>query len=285
LSAAVARGDVNATSLLPDMGPLGRAWLRESGLLALRPPLKPASSGSSEYVVQPFQILSWHPRIVLFPNFLDAARRARVLALAEKRLQQSTLAWRPNEKPDPNQQTRTSKGTFLSRHDDPSGVLAQIEEKIAAVTLLPVSHGEAFNVLRYDEHAQYASHMDTFSPDEFGPQKSQRMATVLVYLSDVEGGGETIFKKEGLHGDLRAVTDWADCSEAAGGYRYKPRAGDAVLFFSLTPDGKIDPRALHGGCPVVGGKAKHVMTRWIHDKPIGGFDSVLEKEKKKRRRR
>lgn len=33
-------------------------------------------------------------------------------------------------------------GAFLSRYDDASGVLRAIEEKIAAVTLIPPSHGE-----------------------------------------------------------------------------------------------------------------------------------------------
>ena len=37
---------------------------------------------------------------------------------------------------------RTSQGTFMSRHDDPQGVISWIEEKAAQVTGLPVSHGE-----------------------------------------------------------------------------------------------------------------------------------------------
>ena len=43
---------------------------------------------------------------------------------------------------------------------------------------------------------------DTFDPKIFGPQPSQRIATVLIYLSEVEKGGETVFKKEGLDGEL-----------------------------------------------------------------------------------
>ena len=37
---------------------------------------------------------------------------------------------------------RTSQGTFMSRHDDPQGVISWIEEKAAQLTGLPVSHGE-----------------------------------------------------------------------------------------------------------------------------------------------
>jgi hypothetical protein len=33
-------------------------------------------------------------------------------------------------------------GVFLNRTADPSGLLAAVEDKIAAVTLIPPSHGE-----------------------------------------------------------------------------------------------------------------------------------------------
>ena len=56
---------------------------------------------------------------------------------------------------------------------------------------LPVNHGEAFNVLRYGLDQHYASHYDTFDPESYGPQPSQRMLSVLVYLSEWESGGES----------------------------------------------------------------------------------------------
>jgi prolyl 4-hydroxylase len=68
--------------------------------------------------------------------------------MAQKMLYPSGLAFAPGEKVDMEQQTRTSKGTFLSTQMDPAGVLAWVEERIAAVTLLPRENGEAFNVLK-----------------------------------------------------------------------------------------------------------------------------------------
>ena len=107
---------------------------------------------------------------------------------------------------------------------------------------------QAFNVLKYENMQHYDSHMDSFDPKDFGPQGSQRIATVLVYLSDVVEGGETVFKKEGFDGAERPVTDWRNCDD--GSFKYKPRLGDAVMFWGVYPDGEIDPHSLHGGCPV-----------------------------------
>lgn len=54
----------------------------------------------------------------------------------------SGLAYGPGEKVDPNQQTRTSKGTFLSASMDNAGVLSWVEERIAAASLIPRENGE-----------------------------------------------------------------------------------------------------------------------------------------------
>lgn len=39
-------------------------------------------------------------------------------------------------------------------------------------------------------------------------------------------------------------------------FKYAPRKGDAVLFFSLDPDLSINGRALHGACPVKKGELR-----------------------------
>ncbi|EFJ51926.1 prolyl 4-hydroxylase [Volvox carteri f. nagariensis] len=183
----------------------------------------------------------------------------------------SGLAYRPGEKAEAEQQVRTSKGTFLG--GDSSPALRWLEDKIAAVTLLPRTNGEFWNVLNYKHSQHYDSHMDSFDPKEYGPQYSQRIATVIVVLSD-DGlmGGETVFKREGKSSINKPISNWTDC-DADGGLKYKPRAGDAVLFWSARPDGQLDPHALHGSCPVVTGN-KWVAVKWLrnkgeydHDKP------------------
>lgn len=175
--------------------------LEATGFLADRPAQQHGETGHGFYIVQPAQLLSLFPRAYLFPKFLDAERCQKVIDMASKRLAPSGLALKAGDTAENTRDVRTSSGTFMSRYDDEDGVLAYIEDKIAAVTMVPVGHGEPFNVLRYEPGQHYDSHYDSFSEEEYGPQSSQRIATVLVYLSTPEeGGGETSFLLEGRDG-------------------------------------------------------------------------------------
>jgi len=237
-----------------------------SALLAplLPQPLPAGESGNAFVSFVPYQVLSWEPRAVFFPGFLDKERCEHIIALASKHLAPSGLALRKGESAENTGDIRTSQGTFLSRRDDGAGVLDYLEKRIADATMLPQRHGEPFNVLRYEQGQKYDSHYDTFDPESYGPQPSQRVASFLVYLSDWDSGGETVFPLEGPNGLKRLVgIDYRSCAQ---GLKVKPlKAGDALLFYSVSPEGTFDKHALHGGCPVTTG-TKWVATKWIRDK-------------------
>ncbi|KAG9440214.1 hypothetical protein H6P81_020379 [Aristolochia fimbriata] len=207
----------------------------------------------------PFQVLSWMPRALYFPNFATVEQCQSIIKIAKANLRPSTLALRKGETDETTKGIRTSSGTFVSASEDKTGVLEFIEKKIARVTMIPRSHGEPFNVLRYELGQRYNSHYDVFNPAEYGPQKSQRIASFLLYLSDVEEGGETMFPFEnGLHMD--GSYDYKECI----GLKVKPRRGDGLLFYSVFPNGTIDQTSLHGSCAVIKGQ-KWVATKWIRD--------------------
>jgi len=120
-------------------------------LARIRPPLTPGTSGEAGYRVVPFQILSWHPRIVLLPGFLSDERCARIVNTTKaKGLSKSPVSAEPlssggaapSGAADDQQEIRTSTGVFMDSSEDPNGDLKFLEDKIAAVTLLPASHGE-----------------------------------------------------------------------------------------------------------------------------------------------
>lgn len=54
-------------------------------------------------------------------------------------------------------------------------------------------NGEDIQVLRYEYGQKYDSHFDYFSDEVNNVRGGHRMATVLMYLSNVEKGGETVF--------------------------------------------------------------------------------------------
>ncbi|KAL5755053.1 hypothetical protein ACOSP7_023273 [Xanthoceras sorbifolium] len=216
-------------------------------------------TGDNSITTIPFQVLSWRPRALYFPNFATAEQCESIINMAKPGLRPSTLALREGETKENTKDIRTSSGMFIYASEDATGTLDIIEEKIARATMLPRIHGEAFNVLRYEVGQRYDSHYDAFNPDEYGPQKSQRLASFLLYLSDVEEGGETMFPFEnGMNMD--GSYEYRECI----GLKVKPRQGDGLLFYSFLPNGTIDPTSLHGSCPVIIGE-KWVATKWIRD--------------------
>jgi len=91
---------------------------------------------------------------------------------------------------------------------------------------------------------------------------------MLMYLTSVDEGGETVFPSAQSAGQYDSSMQRGKLSRCAQrGVAYHPRRGDAVLFWSLKPDGNLDPSSLHGSCPVIRG-TKYSATKWMH---VGGF--------------
>ncbi|MCO5579577.1 hypothetical protein L7F22_033434 [Adiantum nelumboides] len=155
---------------------------------------------------------------------------------------------------------RTSSGTFLGRGQD--RIIRAIEKKIADFTFIPEEHGEGLQILHYEVGQKYEAHYDYFL-DQFNSRNGgQRLATVLMYLSDVEAGGETVFPAASRNNSL--ILNQSGLSECGKtGVAVKPRLGDALLFWSMMPDGTLDPKSLHSGCPVISGN-KWSATKWLH---------------------
>ncbi|URE34211.1 P4Hc [Musa troglodytarum] len=178
------------------------------------------------------EILSWSPRVILFHNFLSME----------------------GMKSD----VRTSSGMFLSSEERKYPIIEAIEKRIAVFSQVPAENGELIQVLRYETNQFYRPHHDYFS-DTFNLKRGgQRVATMLMYLSDDVEGGETYFPMAGS----------GECScggKVVKGLCVKPNKGDAVLFWSTGLDGETDPNSLHGGCAVLRGE-KWSATKWMRQK-------------------
>ncbi|XP_049849811.1 uncharacterized protein LOC126320393 isoform X2 [Schistocerca gregaria] len=195
-------------------------------------------------LAQNVEVVSWKPRIFHFHNFLDESECDQIVEIGNKESLKRSMVLGNDGKPVLNP-ARTSYGAFLSDHKT-APLIKNIARRIEEWTGVPEENGEIFYLLRYRNGEEYKPHMDWFNNDLLKQvERGQRIMTVLMYLSDVELGGETWFPKPDI--------------------KVNPKKGDALLFYNVMPTNKADELALHGSLPVMSG-TKWSMTRWIRDK-------------------
>ncbi|KAL3635032.1 hypothetical protein CASFOL_022086 [Castilleja foliolosa] len=216
------------------------------------------------------EIISWSPRVILFHNFLSVEECDYLISIAKPYLRLSNVVNKTTGK-GMRSKVRTSSGMFLMAEDRKYPTIQAIEKRISVYSHVPVENGEFMQVTRYEKNQYYKPHYDYFE-DSFNLNRGgQRVATMLMYLSDGVEGGETYFPEvtnapavctrphlSGLHILVEPTTNelfggTGECScggKIFTGICVKPVKGNALLFWNMGLDGQSDPRSLHGGCEV-----------------------------------
>ena len=229
----------------------GTGRLQQSGL-GVTESSRSLSKGRRRWI----ETLSWSPSAFLYHNFLTQEETENIVSIARPLMKRSTVVGFQGQAEENS--IRTSYGTFISRLHDP--IITDIEKRIASWTHLNISHQEDMQVLRYGVGQEYKSHFDSIA------ESSPRSATVILYLNDVDQGGETAFPDSNEWSTI-PVDNQVLSKCAKGSVAVKPKHGDALLFFSLKSDLTMDDAALHRGCPVIKG-VKWTATKWIHTAPF-----------------
>lgn len=191
------------------------------------------------------------PRVVLFGELLSAVECDEMIRLSRGKLERSSVVNAVTGAYDVHPD-RTSEGTHFERGENE--LIRRIEQRISELVGYPVERGEPIQILKYGPGAQYRPHFDYFDPAHPGNEKvlamgGQRVATLIMYLNDVEAGGSTVFPDIGLD--------------------VLPRRGHAVYFAYTSEDGQLDSRTLHGGSPVASGE-KWIATKWLRQRDYVG---------------
>lgn len=186
--------------------------------------------------------------------------------------------WQPSPLALPMGQTplRTSDSTVLEPEcltPAAANVVTHVALRAAALVGLPVSHVEPLQLVRYSPGQQYLPHVDWGNVGDTSLWVvGQRVATVLVYLSDVPVGF-----KGGCTRFPRLVADGLD------GVRVQPQRGAAVAWPNVNANGAplfeseheaepVDPApamnldARPSLCPAIQ-PVKVAMNIWIRDRP------------------
>jgi prolyl 4-hydroxylase len=188
------------------------------------------------------------PNLATIDGLLSAEECEQLIAVSAGKLTRSRVVDRAGGDNSVSA-VRTSEGTYFERGE--YALIARLEARIASLTGIPESHGEPLQILHYRGGDQYKAHHDYFDPTDPGSAAhtavgGQRVATLVIYLNDVLGGGDTVFPRIGL-----AV---------------KPRGGCAVYFEYCNAGGELDERCLHAGAPVITGE-KWIATKWLRQRP------------------
>jgi len=215
--------------------------------------------------------LSIRPHVLLLENFMSPEECDYVIEKAKgKGLGRSQTFGNGTDDYQVGD-VRTSTGCFLEQHED-SGSLKVISERASNFTTLPANYSEQIQVIHYDKQQHYHAHYD-YIPNsgrtDYMMSGQNRLVTLLLYLSDVEEGGETVFPFS--NPNFNENTDGYGqylCEEPFQALRPKPKKGNAVLFYGMTEKGHMlgyrDDASLHGGCDVKQGE-KWAANFWFHN--------------------
>jgi len=187
----------------------------------------------------------YNPRIVVFGDLLSHQECDELIGLATPRMARSLTVATKTGGEEVNAD-RTSSGMFFQRGENE--LVKRIETRIAHLLDWPMENGEGLQILHYTPGTEYKPHYDYFDPNEPGTptilrRGGQRVATIVMYLSEPEKGGGTTFPD--IHMEVA------------------PKRGNAVFFSYERPHPST--KTLHGGAPVLAGE-KWIATKWLRER-------------------
>ena len=203
-------------------------------------------SKNPQLILRPakIEIAYLNPKIFILRGLVSEAEILRLQELAGPKLNRATVFDSDGKMVYSN--IRTSKSAWLNEHEDEQGHISRINRRLEAVTNLDMSTAELLQVCNYGIGGHYDPHFD-YSTEvrDVHSGDGRRIATVLMYLTDVSLGGCTVF--------------------TTAGAQLRPSRGDAAFWWNLKRSGDGDLRTRHAACPVLVG-SKWVCNKWIHER-------------------
>ncbi|XP_068697453.1 prolyl 4-hydroxylase subunit alpha-1-like isoform X1 [Montipora foliosa] len=192
------------------------------------------------------ELANLKPNIYLIHDVIRDSDIEFIKELAMPRLQRATVTNRNTGRLE-FADYRISKSAWLEDYE--GEIIERLSLRLEAITRLSTArvHCEALQVVNYGIAGQYEPHVDHALSKKsviFDMGMGNRIATVLIYMTDVEAGGSTVFL------DAETII--------------KPQKGTAAFWFNLLKSGEPDQSTRHAACPVIVG-TKWVSNKWIHE--------------------
>ncbi|XP_054719638.1 prolyl 4-hydroxylase subunit alpha-1-like [Uloborus diversus] len=206
------------------------------------------TNGNPYYILHPVkkEEVFKAPKIMLFHDVISDKEIETIKQLAQPRLKRATVQNYKSGKLE-FASYRISKSAWLKNED--SSVVSKLSKRVQDITGLTVSTAEELQVVNYGIGGHYEPHFDFARREEKNAFQSlgtgNRIATWLLYMSDVDAGGATVFPQIGV--------------------TLQPKKGTAAFWYNLHRNGEGDMLTRHAACPVLAG-SKWVSNKWLHER-------------------
>lgn len=193
------------------------------------------------------EYLRINPDFVFFHDIINDYEKDVIKNIAKPKLSRATIQ-NPRTGALEFAEYRVSKHAWLGPQHHK--VVADLNQRIMDYTGLDTRglSSEELQVGDYGVGGQYEPHYDHATKNtagDFGVARGNRVATVLIYFSETESGGNTVFLEPKI-----AVP---------------PIKNGAVFWYNLKPSGESDDSTRHAACPILVGQ-KWVANYWIHER-------------------
>lgn len=191
------------------------------------------------------------------PNFLTNEECDHIVSLTEKGSVRSSVAGTGTESIKYDEGRTSSTAVLL----DTDPIVSQVNQKMYAELGIEAPYSEPTQGQIYEVGQEFRHHQDAFGKEAYHNHclaSGQRTWTFMIYLNDVEEGGQTDFPT------LQKT--------------FSPVKGTAVVWKNSNGTGSENPAALHAGLPVIKGR-KVIITKWFRENVFNSSeDAKLAKE-------
>ena len=181
--------------------------------------------------------------IFTIPQFLTNEECDYIVRLTEKNSTRSSVAGQGKEAIKYDEGRTSSTAVLL----DTDPIIKQVNQKIYTELGIEAIYSEPTQGQIYEVGQEFRHHQDAFDKEAYYNHclsSGQRTWTFMIYLNDVEEGGETNFH----------VLDKT----------FTPSKGMAVVWKNSDGTGTENSAALHAGLPVKKGR-KVIITKWFRE--------------------
>tara|TARA_R100001082_G_scaffold77912_2_gene45620 strand:- start:403 stop:1209 length:807 start_codon:yes stop_codon:yes gene_type:complete len=191
-----------------------------------------------------------HVQLYCLPEFISPIDRELLIGYINQKAEPCKLATNTTDDENVISQHRTSSEIGFSRFDHT--YFSYIDDQFVRLMNLSPFMGGNIHGQKYEIGQFYKQHIDYYNEnqmDTYCKWMGQRTWTTMLYLNDVEEGGETHFIKLGI--------------------KLKPKAGTLIAWNNLNKDGSRNTYTDHEALAPISGK-KYILTKWWRSWPLLG---------------